>query len=121
MTWVSIIIGIVSAVLSTSLSYYQSEEAAKEAETSRKMQEAEANRQYKLAKENAERQKKQIEKQEVETQRVKEETERTQQQMQMRNLKRRRAGELTGQSTILTSPLGKTIQVFLIPKQGRRY
>lgn len=106
MTWVAIIVGIVSVVLSTSLSYYQSEQAAEEATKARKEQEEQANKQYALAKENAARQKKAIEKQEFEAEKLQSETERTREQTAMRNRKRRGLGELTTQSTILTSPLG---------------
>lgn len=102
----AIIIMAIASLISTAVSYYQSEKAAEAAEEAQKSQEEQASKQYALAKENAERQKKAIAKQEAEAGKLQSETERTREQAAMRNRKRKQLGDLTTQSTILTSPMG---------------
>lgn len=106
MSWVNIVVSIIS----TTVNYYQQEQARKDAEEARKEQEEQANKQYALAKEAAERQKKQIAKTEAEAMKLESETKSREEQIVMRNRRRRQSGETGFSSTILTSPLGVTGQ-----------
>lgn len=100
------IVAVVASAASTTVSYYQGEQAREDAKKAQAEQQAQADKQYALARENADRQKKQIAKAESEAADLQAKTDREREQTAMRMRKRGTAGEITGQSTILTSPLG---------------